>query len=144
MGHSCGQRMCWTKPQAFLFRSVGHRGLIVALLPRLPYTFFSCTFSALTIFSPGSEIYVLTSVMVTYMSHGVMPCYECNKCHITQYTWHPIYGCWSNCRAVQAGVSQDILGRACWLPPLSYCLTRSPLFHKQTRKAPAGQVMPHL
>lgn len=100
------------------FRKVWSQGtLIAALLPRLPYTYFSCTFSALTIFSPGSEIYVLTSVMATYMLHSAMPCNQCTKRHITQYTWHPIYGCWSNCKAVQAGVSQDVLGRACWLPP---------------------------
>ena len=112
------------------FRKVWSQGtLIAALLPRLPYTYFSCTVSAMTIFPPGSESYVLTSVMATYMLHSVMPCYKCNKCHITQYTWHPIYRCWSNCKALQAGVSQDVLGRACWLPPLSYCLTRSPLFH---------------
>ena len=64
--------MCWTKPQAFLFGSFGHREMTATLLPRLPYTYFSCTFSALKIFSPGSEIYVLTSVIITYMSHAVM------------------------------------------------------------------------
>ena len=51
----------------------GHRELISALLPRLPFTYFSCTFSASRMCSHSFEVYVLISVMITYMSHRVIP-----------------------------------------------------------------------